>query len=171
MAEQMKMDDQNDPELPKLPRLEGALRDLAWERLFVPPEVDRKLLEKIQQNFRQEETGVRSQFDASHVLFPSERAPSKLRFRHKRWQRWLPLAASIVIAATMFYFASLGRTLAADVNRDGTVDVLDALILANRVQRGDAKSRRWDLNGDGKIDARDSEEILARVVDLERSGS
>ena len=167
----MKMDDQNDPQLPKLPKLEGALRDLARERLFVPPEVDQKVLEAIQKNFGQKEAEVPLQFDASDVFFHSKRAPSKLRIRQKRWQRWLPLAASIVIAATMFYFASLGRTLAADVNRDGAVDVLDALVLADRVRNGEAKSRRWDLNGDGKVDARDSEEILARVVDLERSGS
>ncbi len=165
----MKMDDQNDPQLPKL---ESALRDLARERLFVPSEADQKVLEAIHKNFGQKETEVQAtQFDASDVLFHSKRAPSTLRFRHKRWQRWLPLAASIVIAATMLYFASLGRTLAADVNRDGTVDVLDALVLADRVRRGEAKSRQWDVNGDGKVDARDSEEILARVVDLERNGS
>src|SRR5688572_26783962 len=167
----MKMDDQNDPQLPKLPKLEGALRDLARERLFVPPEVDQKVLEAIRKNFGQKEAEVPLQFNASDVFFHSKRAPSKLRIRQRRWQRWLPLAASIVIAATMFYFASLGRTLAADVNRDGAVDVLDALVLADRVRSGEAKSRRWDLNGDGKVDARDSEEILARVVDLERSGS
>jgi hypothetical protein len=165
----MKMDEQDDPNLPKL---ESALRGLARDRLFVPPEVDQKVLGAIHENFGQKETEVQTvQLDASDVLFRSKRAPSKLPTRMNPWQRWLPLAASIVIAATMLYFASLGRTLAGDVNRDGAVDVIDALLLADRVRSGEAKTRSWDLNGDGKVDARDSEEILARVVDLERSGS
>ena len=165
----MKMDEQDDPNVPKL---ESALRGLARERLFVPPEIDQKVVAAIQQNFGQKETEIETgQLDVSDVLFRSKRAPSKLPIRMKPWQRWLPLAASIVIAATMLYFASLGRTLAGDVNRDGAVDVIDALLLADRVRSGEAKSRSWDLNSDGKVDARDSEEILARIVDLERSSS
>ena len=165
----MKMDEQDDPNVPKL---ESALRGLARERLFVPPEIDQKVVAAIQQNFGQKETEVQTgQIDVSDVLFRSKRAPSKLPTRMNPWQRWLPLAASIVIAATMLYFASLGRTLAGDVNRDGAVDVIDALLLADRVRSGEAKSRSWDLNSDGKVDARDSEEILARIVDLERSSS
>ena len=165
----MKMDEQDDPNVPKL---ESALRGLARERLFVPPEIDQKVVAAIQQNFGQKETEIETgQLDVSDVLFRSKRSPSKLPIRMKPWQRWLPLAASIVIAATMLYFASLGRTLAGDVNRDGAVDVIDALLLADRVRSGEAKSRSWDLNSDGKVDARDSEEILARIVDLERSSS
>ena len=165
------MDEQNEPHLPKL---QSALRGLAREQLFVPSATDQKILAEVRKHFGEKETETsisEVQLDASDVLFRSKRAPSKLPRRLNPWQRWLPLAASIVIAATMFYFASTGRTLAADINRDGAVDVIDALLLADRVRSGEAKSRRWDLNSDGKVDARDSEEILARVVDLERSGS
>jgi hypothetical protein len=51
------------------------------------------------------------------------------------------------------------------------VNVVDALALAERVAKGGRTSRTWDLNRDGRVDAADSNEIMARVVDLERSGS
>jgi hypothetical protein len=70
----------------------------------------------------------------------------------------------------MVQFARMGRVVPGDVNADGRVDVIDALVLAERVRSGETR-RSWDLNGDRVVDGRDSEEIMARAVDLERSGS
>jgi hypothetical protein len=103
-------------------------------------------------------------------LFRKKRAEVKVRRPMKPWQKWLPLAASIAIAAVMVQFARVGRLVPGDVNADGRVDVIDAMVLAQRVQSGETQ-RRWDVNGDRVVDARDAEEIMARAVDLERSGS
>jgi hypothetical protein len=103
-------------------------------------------------------------------LFRKKRVEVKVRRPMKPWQKWLPLAASIAIAAVMVQFARVGRLVPGDVNADGRVDVIDAMVLAQRVQSGETQ-RRWDVNGDRVVDGRDAEEILARAVDLERSGS
>ncbi|MGZ8900640.1 MAG: dockerin type I repeat-containing protein [Limisphaerales bacterium] len=190
----MNLDGDDEPKSKELKKLEAALRELEKGRVFVPEQVDQKIVAEIQNHFRQEKAeasgeeiarvdrnakgleGIGSEdgklMEASDVLFWTKRVKGKRR--PKRWQGWmqkaLPLAASIIIAAVMIQFARMGRTVAGDVNADGTVDVVDALLLAERV-RGGQTARRWDVNGDRVVDARDSEEIMARVVDLERSGS
>lgn len=55
----------------------------------------------------------------------------------------------------------------ADLNRDGNVDVLDALILAKAVDAGDSV---LDLTGDGATSAADVEALARRIVTLRRRG-
>lgn len=173
----MKMDGNNEPNNEALRKLEGALRGLEKERVFVPKQVDEKVLAEIQKHFghKKEETGLEwsegKPIEAT-VVFPSKRPKPEARRQRKGWwmQKVLPLAASIAIAAVMIQFARLGGTVAGDVNADGDVDVVDALVLAERLRSGES-TRRWDVNGDQIVDARDAEEIMARVVDLERGGS
>ena len=169
------MDAENEPNLERLKKLEGAMRRLEKERVFVPGEVDEAVLDAVRERFAR--VGVKD-VDAevrtlapNEILFPAKAVARKGPKRVRRWQNWLPLAASIAIAAIMVEFARQGRIAQGDVNRDGVVDVVDAFALAERVASGGRTSRRWDVNGDGRVDAGDSNEILARVVDLERSGS
>lgn len=54
---------------------------------------------------------------------------------------------------------------AADINRDGDVNILDALVLARRVDGVDSVAGT-DLTGDGRIDRADVDAIGARVVRL-----
>jgi hypothetical protein len=81
-----------------------------------------------------------------------------------RWQKWMPLAASILIAASIFYFSMPQRSVA-DLNGDGKVDVIDALILANQLKSG--AIHEADVNGDGAVDQKDVQEIAARSVHLD----
>ncbi len=64
---------------------------------------------------------------------------------------------------------SVARTpgLDPDLNRDGSVDVLDALILAKAV---DAGGEPLDLTGDGATSAADVEALTQRIVTLRRRG-
>ena len=52
-----------------------------------------------------------------------------------------------------------------DLNGDGSIDVLDALVLARAVERGTA-SASWDLNRDTHIDRRDAEMIALAAVSM-----
>jgi hypothetical protein len=176
----MKMNGENEPNVEELKKLEAALRALEKERVFVPGQVDEKVQAEIQNHFGHKKAETKLEWSAegkiegADLLFKSKRRVT-MRRRGKGWwmQKVLPLAASIAIAAVMIQFARMGRTVVGDINADGNVDVVDALLLAERVRSGDGigKARRWDVNGDRVVDARDSEEIMARVVDLERSGS
>ena len=78
-------------------------------------------------------------------------------------RRLLPLAAA---AALFFALASLWLlpSTPGDLDRNGHLDIVDALVLASRLKAGEAVERRHDLNGDGRIDARDVDALAARVV-------
>lgn len=169
------MDAENEPKPEGLEKLGGALRRLEKDRVFVPGTVDEKVLGAVREHFAAEQVGgggpLAEPIAPNEVLFPSKPGFSSRQRKARQWQKWLPLAASIAIAAIMFEFARQGRIRPGDVNRDGVVDVVDALALAERVASGGRTSRTWDLNRDGRVDAADSNEIMARVVDLERSGS
>jgi hypothetical protein len=167
----MKMDGDDELKSEELKKLGEALRRLEKERVFVPGKVDEAVLGAVAKHFadrRAEEVGITVKEEVVRFGFDRKK-PSRVR-RVRRWQRWLPLAASIAIAATMVQFARMGQIAPGDVNADGRVDVIDAMVLAQRVQSGETR-RRWDVNGDRVVDTRDSEEIIARAVDLERGGS
>ncbi len=104
----------------------------------------------------------------------------------RRLQPWqwggLAAAASIVIVGGVVFWSLTGNAptpehtgmiaksnqqTTADLNRDGSVDVLDALILAKAVDAGDAL---LDLTGDGATSAADVEALAARIVTLRSRG-
>ena len=58
-----------------------------------------------------------------------------------------------------------GRTTAHDLDTDGRVSVLDALVLARRIENGDTGD---DLTGDGRVDDADVRVIALAAVDLDR---
>lgn len=78
-------------------------------------------------------------------------------------RRLLPLAAAaalfLAVAALLFVPSKPG-----DLDRNGQVDIVDALVLALRLKSGESVDRRHDLNGDGRIDAGDVDVLAARVV-------
>jgi hypothetical protein len=85
-------------------------------------------------------------------------------------------AAAAVVLVAIHLFVPSGasrsavatnhRTLAqaADINQDGRVDILDAYILAQKIQRHEALDPAWDLNGDGVVDQKDVDLIAGIAV-------
>ena len=58
-----------------------------------------------------------------------------------------------------------------DFDRDGVVDMRDALAMATVLERGAwTMGAEWDLNGDGAVDAQDVDVVALAAVDLERHG-
>lgn len=53
-----------------------------------------------------------------------------------------------------------------DVNRDGVVDIVDAYVLARRVEAAGVVQTQWDFDGDGVVDRKDADAIAADVVSL-----
>jgi hypothetical protein len=133
------------------PKLESALRAIARDPIFVPPAKDEEIRAAIQQYF-----------ETCH----SDRAPRTSARKQKFWHKWMPLAASLVIAAIMLYFARPTPDRA-DINGDGRVDVIDALLLAEQVRTGKGR----DIDGNDAVTDADAAEIATRAVALERSRS
>jgi hypothetical protein len=149
------------------PRLEKALKAMARDRVFVPPGTDEKIVGAIREHFQAANEAGNPGVGVSPLAKKSEGLGRRGSTRkHKHWQKWMPLAASIAIAGLILYF-SRPMPDRADINRDGTVNVIDALILAEQVRAGKGR----DVNGDDTVNEADAAEIAARSVDLERSGS
>jgi len=55
----------------------------------------------------------------------------------------------------------------ADIDNNGRVDILDAFRLARQLASGDPMDTRWDLNGDGRVDQGDVDQVAAAAVRLE----
>ncbi len=56
----------------------------------------------------------------------------------------------------------------ADLNHDGRVDILDAFLLAKRLESGRKPLPEWDFDGDGLVDRRDVDAIAHAAVRLHR---
>ena len=117
------------------------------------------------------------------ALFPAARVPAEVdeailgraratlaaRRRKRTLLRLVPLAA----AATLVLWLALGRkerdtrrVASADVDGSGRVDIVDAYVLALRIEdRPDAtEGRRFDQNGDGELNRRDVDLVASAAV-------
>jgi hypothetical protein len=57
-----------------------------------------------------------------------------------------------------------------DLNGDGKVDILDAFMLARKLQDAHVSDPHLDVNGDGVFDQRDVEAIASHAVSLAKGG-
>ncbi len=124
------------------PEAPDALRgDLA--ALFAPPPVPREIDDAILAYARRELT----------------------RPKARRVARWLAAAAAAALIAVVML--TRGGT-AQDIDRNGRVDILDALVLARRIDASAPLERSWDFNGDGTVDRLDVDRVAHAAVRLER---
>jgi|SRR5687767_8116591 len=131
------------PDDDKVPeRFIAALREADKGRVFVPADLDATILAKAKGNLG--------------------------RRRRRSMIPWLAAAAALVIASlVMLTPAPKARE---DVNRDGRVDIRDALLLARKISAGQPLGPKWDLNGDGRVDQHDAALIAAQAVKLAKGG-
>lgn len=119
------------------------------------------------------------------AILHDARAGVARRRRFRAMLRWsgagAAAAAAIVVLVTTVRFrnthsqpphvasnpAAIHPAPAGDANGDGRVDILDAYLVAKRVERRDAAPPpEWDLNRDGRVDRADVEQIAAAAVRL-----
>jgi hypothetical protein len=74
---------------------------------------------------------------------------------------WRPVAAAA--AAAILLATSVWIAIPRSPRK---MDIVDAYSVALRLRNGQAVEPAWDLNGDGKVDGRDVEEIARRSVAL-----
>ena len=95
---------------------------------------------------------------------------------HRTRLRWLRYAAAAMVLLTVGLFVVQDRSssdqqgqVAAgpmDIDRDGSVNILDALRLAQQLPTAQELSAQWDFNSDGAIDRRDVDIVAYRAVRL-----
>jgi hypothetical protein len=96
-----------------------------------------------------------SRLTPARIDVPAEVTRKILRPR----RAWRPVAA----AAAAILLAAVGVWVAV---RPRKPDIVDAYSVALRLRNGQSVESTWDLNGDGKVDARDVDEIARRSVAL-----
>ena len=153
-----------EPEAPN--ELVDDLAALYGADVEVPPEVDRAILTAARERIRS--------------LRPAERRWPRLVLR------WAPAGAAAAVAAIMVLLflvpalqparestqraAALKRVpVREDIDESGEVDILDAFVLARRIESNNELPTNWDMNGDGAVDRADVDQIAFAAVNLERS--
>lgn len=144
-----------------------ALRELETSRVEVPSEIDREILEM-----------------ARTRLAPRRRVPVFLRLG-----RIAAAAAVLTLAALGWHFTrpelpvsepvattessadpvlsgAAGERPPADIDGDGQVDIIDALVLARRLEEGIDLAALPDLDGSGQVDREDVETLARSLVRL-----
>ena len=62
----------------------------------------------------------------------------------------------------------LGEARAVDIDRNGRVDILDALKLARYVESAKSTEKKWDVNGDGFVNSIDVDLVASAAVRLDK---
>jgi hypothetical protein len=140
--------DPDDLDLP--PRLAEALRDAYAHRPTIPADRERLLL-----------SSARTRFDQ--------------QARRRRLVRWTSgfaagLAAVLAVVVWLNRPTPARPTLAGDLNADGKLDIVDALVLARHVQANDPADKAWDTNRDGRVDQNDVDTLATAAVRLQQGG-
>ena len=55
-----------------------------------------------------------------------------------------------------------------DIDANGQVDILDAFVLAKRIDRGMELQPDWDVNGDTRVDSLDVDAVARAAVSLDK---
>jgi hypothetical protein len=113
--------------------------------------------------------------DAAIAALARDRAAAALRRRSvarlARWGLFAAAGLALGVSLTVYLARPTPATrvaLAEDLNHDGVVDILDALILERAVEgKGPGLV---DLNGDGSVDQRDVDRVAMAAVSLGKGG-
>jgi hypothetical protein len=149
MNESSQPDSEQNIEAPA--KLVTALKESSRREIFVPPYVDRAVL------------------DAARAHFNRSKKTSAGGFR--RWLLWPALVTSCAIVVLVIRTLTTSTQFAReDLNRDGKVDILDSFALARELKSGRSLPKSLDVNGDGIVDERDVTSVAARAVALGKDG-
>lgn len=115
-----------------------------------------------------------------HAILAAARTGFWRRGRGRRVVRWVgataAAAAAVVVVALTLRRGGAGDAtrvavseppaVAGDVDRSGRVDMLDAFVLARKLDAKAAAAKGDDVNGDGVLDRRDVDAVAAMAVRL-----
>jgi len=137
------------------------------------PRIPDRLVEELRGAYRPVRP-IGGGIDAAVVAMARAHLAARRRRRMVLIAGTLAAAAGLAIAAVVAWPGSRGtrggpitgapgRVTVGDINGDGVVDMLDALVLAKDVERRLGR----DINGDGVVDSRDVDAVAQLAVRLD----
>ena len=145
MNENRQPDSEQDIEAPA--KLVAALKESSRREIFVPPYVDRVVL------------------DAARAQLKRSKKTSARGFR--RWMLWPALVTGCAVVVLVIRTLTIsGQFAREDLNRDGKVDILDSFALARELKTSGSLPGYLDVNGDGVVNKQDVNAIASRAVAL-----
>ena len=128
------------------------------------------LSEEMQVELRKEfTTEAKLPFEVGQTVLAGARAHfADIKSRKNSPLRWLRYAAaSLILAASVFFVLQSSQTLSPqDVNRDGNVDILDAMTLAIHIRDNGSYAKLWDYNNDNHLTETDVQIVANKAVEL-----
>jgi hypothetical protein len=116
------------------------------------------------ETFRRVAAGLRP---APLEIPPFMKARVLVASRRRRSGAPLAVAAALLLGLSALWVGiGTRKPVPGDVDRNGRVDIVDAYALAVRLRSGQKVELIYDVNGDGKVDERDVEEIARRSVSI-----
>jgi hypothetical protein len=108
--------------------------------------------------------GIAARLAPARIDVPPE-VRLRILARARPRRRWLPFAAAaaLLLGVAGFWLARPAPA-PGDIDRSGSVDILDAYTLALRLREGRPLETAWDVTADGKVDAADVDEVARRSV-------
>jgi hypothetical protein len=147
---------ESEPEIPD--RLVEDVRVLLEPELSVPPEIDRAILDRANRHFTERQFGK-----------------TQRRFRWVALWKVAAAAAVVIFAFSLdlhkkpqqiVYDSTMAKMDAADFDRDGQVNILDAFKLAKQIEQAGNSEVNLDINGDGLVNSDDIDKIAFAAVSL-----
>jgi Dockerin type I domain len=146
-------------------------------------EVEALLTARLRDVFAQPPVEIPKEVDEAIVTMITERAGEIHNQRVRRWRlpivEWQPrygwamgaATAILVVALAIWWVNRPAPALRCDIDDNGTVDIVDAYLMARRVQTGAGLPTAWDFNHDGRVDVRDVNLVARRSVAISGGGS
>lgn len=153
--EKRHFNEDSEPTVPN--KFRSDLKALFTPETNIPPEIDRAVMDRAHQKLI--------------------RRPKKNRI-----YRFSACAAAAVAAVVIFalmldlndrelHIASFRSDIVVnktDIDRNGSVDVLDAFRLAHHIESVDRPDMKWDVNGDGTVNKDDVDTVAFAAVRLDK---
>jgi len=154
------------------PKFSADLNTLFKPQSPVPPEVDRAIMDRVNQHF------AGQKFDKN----------TQQRFRWASLWKIAAAAAVIIFAFSLeltwksgvreseiVYSTLKAQSADNDIDRNGRVDILDAFTLARQIEKAghneenlSLRKQEWDINGDGLINNKDVDTVAYAAVRLDK---
>jgi hypothetical protein len=168
-----------DDNLEAPPKLVAALRQLPTEPVFVPPSVNEAVLRAARQQLGRTEKQKPTWFRLMPWTVATAGLATLILLAYPHAKEFLGFGALANTghrgmkntSESGLQRQSHGSAyVREDVNQDGKVDILDAFILAKKLQGRPFSDPGLDMNRDGVVDNRDVEVIAVHAVSLEKRG-